>query len=190
VPSLDAPDGQFEPFTRAMLRAVAAGIGCSYETVSRDYSQTNYSSSRLSLLEDREHWRTLQDYVIKNFHQPVFEAWLEMAVLSGALSLPGYESNPDRYRASRWVPRSWDWVDPQKEVDAYTKAVRSGFKTQAEVVAEGGGDIEDLLTARAAEVDRAEQLGLQFDTNPADDQLAGATNATPEQPPNQEETAA
>jgi capsid protein len=48
-------------------------------------------------------------------------------------------------------------------------------------VAEGGGDIEDLLTARAAEVDRAEQLGLQFDTNPADDQLAGATNATPEQ---------
>jgi len=90
----------------------------------------------------------------------------------------------------RWYPRGWAWVDPNKEVEAYSKAVRAGFKTQAEVVAEGGGDIEDLLTARAAEVDRAEQLGLQFDTNPADDQLAGATNATPEQPPNQEETAA
>jgi capsid protein len=71
-------------------------------------------------------------------------------------------------------------VDPQKEVDAYTKAVRSGFKTQAEVVAEGGGDLEDLLMARAAEVDRAEQLGLQFDTNPADDAQGGAPNATPE----------
>jgi capsid protein len=41
VPSLDSPDGQFEPFLRAMLRAMAAGIGCSYETISRDFSQTN-----------------------------------------------------------------------------------------------------------------------------------------------------
>ena len=49
VPSLDTSSGQFEPFLRAMLRALAAGIGCSYETISRDYSQTNYSSSRLSL---------------------------------------------------------------------------------------------------------------------------------------------
>jgi capsid protein len=88
---------------------------------------------------------------------------------------------PERYEAVRWYPRGWAWVDPQKEVEAYTKAVRSGFKTQAEVVAEGGGDIEDLLTARAAEVDRAEQLGLQFETNPADDQLGGAVDATPEQ---------
>ncbi len=50
VPSLDAPDGQFEPFTRGMLRAVAAGLGTSYESVSRDYSQSNYSSSRLRCL--------------------------------------------------------------------------------------------------------------------------------------------
>ena len=27
-------------------------MGCSYETISRDFSETNYSSSRLSLLED------------------------------------------------------------------------------------------------------------------------------------------
>ena len=190
IPQLDAPDGQFEPFLRAMLRGVAAAIGCSFETISRDFSQSNYSSSRLSLLEDREHWRMLQDYVIEHLLQPVFDRWLAAAVGVGQLNLPGYEAMPERYEAVRWYPRGWAWVDPNKEVEAYSKAVRAGFKTQAEVVAEGGGDIEDLLTARAAEVDRAEQLGLQFDTNPADDQLAGATNATPEQPPNQEETAA
>ena len=59
-------------------------------------------------------------------------------------------------------------------------AVRCGFKTQAEVVASGGSDLEDLLVARAAEVDRAEQLGLQFDTNPADDMMGGAMGATPD----------
>jgi lambda family phage portal protein len=179
VPQLDAPDGQFEPFLRAMLRAVAAAIGCSYETVSRDFSQSNYSSSRLSLLEDREEWRTLQDWLIEHLLQPVYERWLAAAVGSGSLVLPGYEVLPERFEAVRWFPRGWAWVDPGKEVAAYKDAVRSGFKTQAQVVAESGGDLEDLLLARANEVDRAEQLGLQFDTNPAQVSGAGVTQARP-----------
>lgn len=172
VPQLDAPDGQLEPFLRAMLRAMAAGIGCSYETVSRDFSQTNYSSSRLSLLEDRDNWRSLQQYMIENFHRPVYEAWLEMAVLSGALKLPAYETDPDRYKAVRFMPRGWGWIDPAKEVEAYKEAVRCGFKTQTDVVAEQGGDLEELLLARKAEVDRAEELDLYFDTNPANEHEA------------------
>jgi lambda family phage portal protein len=167
VPQLDAPDGQFEPFLRAMLRALAAGIGCSYETVSRDFSQTNYSSSRLSLLEDRDQWRILQRWVIENFHQRVFEAWLDMAVLGGALSLPQYDLQPERYRHARWMPRGWAWVDPSKEVDAYKEAVRCGFKTQADVVAEQGGDLEELLDARQREIELIRELGLVFDTDPA-----------------------
>jgi lambda family phage portal protein len=172
VPQLDAPDGQLEPFLRVMLRAMAAGVGCSYETISRDFSQSNYSSSRLSLLEDRDNWRALQQYMIENFHRPVFEAWLEMAVLSGALKLPAYETDPDRYRAVRFMPRGWGWIDPAKEVEAYKEAVRCGFKTQADVVAEQGGDLEELLLARKAEVDRAEELDLYFDTNPENEHEA------------------
>jgi lambda family phage portal protein len=180
VPQLDAPDGQFEPFLRGMLRSVAAAIGCSYETISRDFSQANYSSSRLSLLEDREHWRMLQDFMIEHLAQPVYERWLAAAVASGQLRLPDYETMPERYETVQWYPRGWAWIDPQKEVQAYRDAVRAGFKTQAQVVAESGGDLEDLLTARSNEVDRAEQLGLQFDTNPADDAQGGAPNATPD----------
>jgi len=172
VPQLDAPDGQLEPFLRAMLRAMAAGLGCSYETISRDFSQTNYSSSRLSLLEDRENWKALQYFMVENFHRPVFEAWLEMAVLSGALNLPAYETDPERYRAVRWMPRGWAWVDPAKEVEAYKMAVRCGFKTQADVVAEQGGDLEELLLARKAEVDRAEELDLYFDSDPENEHEA------------------
>jgi lambda family phage portal protein len=172
VPQLDAPDGQLEPFLRAMLRAMAAGLGCSYETISRDFSQTNYSSSRLSLLEDRENWKALQQFMIENFHRPVFEAWLEMAVLSGTLNLPTYETDPDRYRRVRWMPRGWAWVDPAREVEAYKMAVRCGFKTQADVVAEQGGDLEELLLARKAEVDRAEELDLYFDSDPENEHEA------------------
>lgn len=172
VPQLDAPDGQFEPFMRAMLRATAAGVGMSYESCSRDYSQTNYSSSRLALLEDRENWKSIQRYLIENFHQPVFEAWLEMAVLGGKLNLPAYETQPERYRRVKWCPRAWAWIDPQKEVAAYKEAVRCGFKTQAQVVAEQGGDINELMAERQAELELADELGIALDTDPRAEQVA------------------
>ena len=164
VPQLDSPDGQFEPFLRAMLRGMSAGLGMSYHNLSQDYSQTNYSSSRLALLEERDNWRVLQEWMIENFHQRVFEIWLELAVLSGQLQLPLYETDPDRYRQVRWMPRGWSWVDPQKEITALREAEMAGYMTKAEIIAESGGDIEEVFTQRRRELDMAEQLQLYFDT--------------------------
>ena len=177
VPDLNSPDGQLEPFTRSMLRAVAAGVGVSFESISKNFSESNYSSSRLSLLEERDTYRVLQRYMVENFHQQVFEQWLEMAVLSGALSLPGYETNPDRYRASRWVPRSWEWVDPQREVAAYKAAVRCGFKTLGQVITEQGGDLEDVLVARQAELAMLDEMDIVTDTDPSEVTESGAVQA-------------
>jgi lambda family phage portal protein len=177
VPDLNSPDGQLEPFTRSMLRAVAAGVGVSFESISKNFSESNYSSSRLSLLEERDTYRVLQRYMVENFHQQVFEQWLEMAVLSGTLSLPGYETNPDRYRASRWVPRSWEWVDPQREVNAYKAAVRCGFKTLGQVIAEQGGDLENVLVARQAELAMLDEMNIVTDTDPSEVSDSGAVQA-------------
>jgi hypothetical protein len=49
----------------------------------------------------------------------------------------------------------------------------------AEVVAEQGGDLEEMLIARSAELDRADELDLVFDTNPAAVSAAGLTQARP-----------
>jgi lambda family phage portal protein len=88
------PDDAFTPFVQQMLRAVAAGIGCSYTQVSSDFSQSNYSSSRLELLETRTHYKVLQQYVIEALCEEVYERWLDMAVLAGVLDLPNYDTNP------------------------------------------------------------------------------------------------
>jgi lambda family phage portal protein len=175
-----SPGGQFEPFLRAMLRAVAAGIGVSYETLSRDYSQSNYSSSRLALLDDRDNWRTLQQWMIENFHHAVFEQWLEMAWLSGAVDLPNYAGNEKTYKAVRFVPRGWSWVDPVKEVNAYKDAVRSGFMTVSDVVAASGQDFDELVTQRKREIDTTESLDLVFDTDAG--KVAGNGQATGQAP--------
>jgi lambda family phage portal protein len=180
VPQLGNADTQYEAFLRPMLRSLAAGSGVPYPTISADYSQSNYSSNRLERLEALELWRSLQDWMIEDVCQFVFERAMAAAVDAGTLQLPGYDLAPERYESVKWFARGWEFVDPQKEAAANKDLVRSGFKTQAQVVAEQGGDLEDLLLARQTEVGRAEILGLQFDTNPADDLQGGSPDAKPE----------
>ena len=178
VPDLHAPDGQFEPFLRAMLRGMSAGLGMSYATLSADYSTSNYSSSRLSLLDERDHWRVLQNWLIDSFHQRVYEAWLDLAVLSGQLQLPLYESDPERYRQVRWMPRGWSWVDPQKEITALREAEMAGYITKAQIIAESGGDIEEVFNQRRRELDMAADLDLTFDTSNPSAAMATGKPAT------------
>lgn len=172
------PSGLLDPFMRYMLRGVASGVGVSYSTISHDYSQSNYSSSRLELLQDRDTWRQLQGWLIEALHRRVFEKWLEMAVLSGTLNLPRYELDPQRYLAQRWIPRGWNWIDPAREAAAYKLAVRSGFMTLADVVTQNGGDFDDLAHARQREIDLCNELGLVFDTDPS--QVTDQGQAQPE----------
>ena len=102
-----------------------------------------------------------------------------MAVLSGELNLPGYETNPERYKASRWIPRSWEWVDPQKEVNAYKDAVRCGFKTLGQVISEQGGDLDDVLMARQAELAMLDEMGIVVDTDPSEVNAGGGIQPQP-----------
>ena len=161
------PNTGLEGFLRYMLRGVSVGLGISYATATGDYSQSNYSSSRMSLLDDRDNWRVLQQWMIRSFHQKVYEAWLEMAVLSGTLDLPAFESVPEVYQDIRWMPRGWEWVDPAKEVAAAKAAVRCGFMNVADVIAAKGGDIEDVFKQRRRELDLAAAYDLVLETDPA-----------------------
>ena len=179
VPNISRPGSTFDPFIRSMLRGAAAGIGASYESISRDYSQSNYSSTRQALVEDRDNWRVLQKWLIEAFHQPVFEKWVDMANLAGVLNLPRFDVAPELYNMPRWIPRGWSWVDPTKEVTAYKDAVRSGFMTVSDVIAQGGGDIEETFANREREIQMAADKGLIFDTDPKMVSNAGLTQGRP-----------
>lgn len=171
IPAVSRPGGQFDPFMRSQLRGVSAGTGPAYTSVSADYSQSNYSSERAAILKERDYWRVLQDWVIANFHQPVFEAWLSMAYLSEALALPRYDVAPESYEeATKWCPRGWAWIDPEKEVNAYERGVQAGFITQSEVIAQDGGDFHEKMAQRAMEVEKAKSLKLTFSSDYANSQ--------------------
>lgn len=178
------PNTGMDAFMRLMLREVAAGVGVSYESLSRDYSQSNYSSSRLALLDDRDLWRVLQEWWIRAFRLPLHRAFMRAAMLSGAL--PAIDANrywaePARFEAVRFKPRGWSWIDPTKEVQAAKEAVRAGFTTVSDVIAQtaGGADLEDMVKKRTRELEIFEEAGLQLDTNPGAPASAPAQAAPP-----------
>tara|TARA_B100000700_G_scaffold76139_1_gene85244 strand:- start:557 stop:1342 length:786 start_codon:yes stop_codon:yes gene_type:complete len=164
VPDIDYPSQQYEMFVKNKVRRFASGFGCSFETVSRDFSETNYSSSRLSLLEDREHWRVVQKYLIDNFHYRIFKEWLALASLSGDLDFIDYSARPERYCQPRWTPPAQHFVDPLKEVKAYREAEQAGYMTKSQVIAaSNGGDYDDIVAELAREKEIAEEAGVVLD---------------------------
>ena len=158
------PNTALEAFMRYMLREMAAGVGVSYESLSRDYSQSNYSSSRLALLDERSLWRVLQGWIIRDHLAPIYRSWLDAAVLAGVVPIPDYFQRREHYQKVRFKPRGWSWVDPAKEVQAYAAAVANGFMSRSDVIASigNGQDREDVDKAIRADIDRAKELGLTF----------------------------
>jgi lambda family phage portal protein len=192
------PNTALDPFMRYMLREVAAGAECSYESLSRDYSQSNYSSSRLALLDDRDTWRALQQWWIRNFREPLHRKFMQQAVLARAIqqiAMESYALDVAKYAAVRFKPRGWTWIDPTKEVEAFERAVRDGFITTSDVIAQTGNgrDLEDVLRERERELGMMKDAGLVFDTDPSrnakgDEVAPTAGEATaPQRPPPEQE---
>ena len=165
--------GSYAEFMRQQFRAVAAAMGITYEMLTGDLTQVNYSSIRAGLLEFRRRCEAIQHGVI--VHQlcrPVWRAWMEQAVLEGALSLPGYARRRRAYQAAKWIPQGWQWVDPLKEFNALKLAIRAGLMSRSEAISAYGYDAEDIDREIAADNRRADELGLVFDSDPRHDQAS------------------
>ena len=178
----DPPDfgSSYQSFVTAQLRAIAAGIGITYEQLTGDLSNVNYSSIRAGLLEFRRLAEQVQHHVLAfQFCRPVWNAWLDAAVLSGALPVraSAYLANRSAWAAVKWVPPGWAWVDPEKEIGAIKSAIRSGLLSRAEAVSMYGADVAKIDDEYAADNARADRLGLVFDTDPRKTASNGASNA-------------
>ena len=120
--------GSYGEFLRTQFRAVASAIGVTYEQLTGDLSGVNYSSIRAGLLEFRRRMEAIQHGVlVHQMCRPVWNAWLDQAVLSGAIAAPGFTRRRREYAACKWIAQGWQWVDPEKEFKAMLLAIRAGL---------------------------------------------------------------
>ncbi len=99
--------------------------------------------------------------VVFQMCRPIWNKFIELAVLSDAIEVP----QDPTFSLVKWIPQGFSWVDPLKEQKAQMEAVRSGFKSRAEVVSELGYDVEEIDDEISEDNKRADNLNLQFDSD-------------------------
>lgn len=169
---------EYADFIRGHLMAIAARHGVPYEVLTGDLRNISDRALRLILNEFRriiEMWQWL--IMIPRFCQPVREAYLDAAVLAGALDVPGYADMREDAVETLWVPQGWPYSHPVQDVEADIKAIRAGLASRSGTVMGNGEDSEAIDAEQAADNVRADSLGLIFDSDPRKVSLAGLTQA-------------
>ncbi len=155
------PTSGFDSFHKAVLRGIASGLGVSYVSLANNLEGVNYSSIRQGTLEERDNYRILQQFMIEHFIEPVFRKWLLQNMSFKTDFLLG-DNKFDQFADSAiFVPRSWGWIDPVKEVKANVDGLQAGVVTMQDVQANYGRDVEELFEQHQREESLADQYGVK-----------------------------
>lgn len=169
-----AADGYAE-YSRTQLRAIAAGVGLSYEAMTGDLSNVNFSSGRMGWLEmSREVDDIQQNLLINTMCEDIFEWFVEASVIAGRLR----ENVENR---CTWTAPRREMIDPVKETKGILMQIRSGLLTLPEAIRERGYDPDEVLTEISETNKKLDELGLILDSDPRVDIQAEPEPQEPEE---------
>jgi len=158
------PNVAFADFERACLRNISAALGITYEQLTSDWSQVNYSSARAAIMEV---WKTLfadRTLFADQFATPIMLLWLEEEINAGNIEIPDGAPNfyemPGAYLGVKWIGTGRGYVDPEKEAKGANMRINTGISTLEDECAEQGKDYQEVLEQRAAEIAYMKELGL------------------------------
>ena len=169
------PTQGYSEYMKTMLHSIASGYGITYESLTGDLSQVNFSSARMGWLEFQRNidsWRWMM--LIPQMLNPVF-GWFQQG-----LQLKGIESI--NFEIDWTAPRR-EMIDPGKEIAALRDAIRCGLCSLSEAQRMLGFDSTKLLAEYKSDFDNLDALGLVFDCDPRKTTQQGQVQATEEETP-------
>jgi lambda family phage portal protein len=143
---------------KAGLHAMAAGAGITYDQLTGDLSQANYSSLRAGKIEFRRLVEQLQWHcVVPRMCRPVDRKFEEYAIMSGRL-----RNIRGGYRVNHIMP-AIEPINPKDDLDADIAAVRAGRMSPQEFISGWGRDWRKVVMDTAAFQSFADQNGITLD---------------------------
>ncbi len=149
------PTGEFSVFTKGMLRGAAAGWGVLYNNVAGDLEGVNFSSIRQGTLDERDHWKDLQQWLIESLIAPIFADWLKIALLTGRIHSRGKvvpAVKLEAYQNVSWQARRWQWIDPRADVQAAIESKNNMLASPGQIIRESGRDPQSVWVESAQDV--------------------------------------
>ncbi|MFW7382405.1 MAG: phage portal protein [Oligoflexus sp.] len=155
-------------YTSQQLHAISAGLMLPYEVLTNDYSQVNFSSSRMSLLEfykSVEHWQW--HIMIQQVCNPIYGWFKDVAAILGI----GNDATP-----VTWGLPKREYVDPMKEIKAQILSIRAGLTTLSNELRKSGEDPKELFEEYASDLALLDELGITLDSDPRIQRAIEETN--------------
>ena len=139
------PGDSFSPFVKYLHQTFAAAAGVTYELVSGDYSNAKYTGARLARNDMLKGLAVRRARFVRQLCENVQKEFMDWAVLTGKLDLPGYFANPAPYMRSVWMDDGVESIDPLREGRARNDAVDMKLESPQEGIVERGRDPEQVL---------------------------------------------
>lgn len=163
------PGGIGTEFEQSLLRYLAADLGVSYEQLSKDYSETNYSSARAGMLETWKFMQSRKKMVADRFATMVYRLWFEEAVNAGDIEAMNARSVPNIYDGlnmeafihAEWIGAGRGQIDELKETQAAILRIKNRLSTYEEEVGRMGKDWRVTFQQIAREQGILDDLEIQ-----------------------------
>ena len=181
----DHPHNGFTEFVHEMQGCVASALGVPVEQVSQDWSRSNYSNMRGSMLEG---WKTLIRRRLEfsaGTATPMYAVWLRESMENDELPLPN--GAPDFIEAATafagcsWLGPARGWVDPVKEPQGSILKMDAALTSLKHEAAEQGADWEELLDQRQIEIEAFRERNIPL-PEWGGSEMATRTDVPPEEP--------
>jgi len=168
--SAKQPVAAFEQFERAALRQIAAACNISYEQLSKDYTNTTYSSARASMLEAWKFILSERHRVANKYASIIYTLWLEDAISAGEIEIPGgirafYQPGAKRaFSQAKWIGPGREEIDPVKRSQATRMEIAMGLTSHEEEAAQRGRDFDELIDEQVRTYNKLLAKGVPDET--------------------------
>lgn len=142
----------YTEYVRLQLHLIAAGMGVTYEMLTGDVSEVNFSSARVGMLEYRRNAEQLQWHtLIPLLCVPLWRAFVDAAYLAGAISTVDY--------SVAWSTPKWSYVNPVQDVAADLDEIGGGLCSLSEKIRQRGYVPDEVYAEIKSDFDRLQKDG-------------------------------
>jgi len=140
-------------YVKYQIHLIASGMGVTYEMMTGDMREVNFSSARVRLLDFRRavqqmQWLTLKPRLLDRIHT----AFIDAAVLDGKLTTADY--------AVDYSPPKWEYVNPQQDVASDLAEISGGLSSISEKLRQRGYQPAEVFAEIKADFDALQSAGI------------------------------
>lgn len=163
--SAQSADNGYSGFEQSLLRGIAAGLGVSYEQLSRNYSQMSYSTARASANESWAYFMGRRRFIAARQACQMFLCWLEEAIARQVVTLPrgarfAFSQAKSAWGNADWIGSGRMAIDGLKEVQEAVMLIEAGLSTFEKECAKRGDDYQEIFAQQVREAQERRASGL------------------------------